>query len=97
MKETSFVYHDKRFFPAFQAKIKQTRAKQGPDWASERHRGCSGARFLRFRGKSAGVLLFVLYASKELRKGWSRMDLNLLPDKIVWKAASSNDLITLNP
>jgi hypothetical protein len=46
---------------------------------------------LRFRGKSAGVLLLVLYGNKELPKGWSRMDLNLLPDKNVEIASSSKN------
>ena len=63
MKETSFVYHDKRgFFLHFG----QILSKYGQ----------IGARFLRFRGKIAGVLLFVLYACKGLRKGSSRWDLN---------------------
>jgi hypothetical protein len=44
-----------RFFPAFRAISKQIRAKQRPDRALERLHGCFGARFLRFRGKMAGV------------------------------------------
>ena len=72
-----------RFFPAFRAISKQIRAKQRPDRALERLHGCFGARFLRFRGKMAGVLLFVLFACKGLRKGSSKWDLNPKPDKNV--------------
>ena len=72
-----------RFFPAFRAKNMQIRAKQRPDRASERLHSCCGARFLRLRGKMAGVLLVVLYACKGLRKGSRRWDLNPKPDKNV--------------
>ena len=70
-----------RFFPAFRAISKQILAKQRPDRASEWLHSSFGARFLRFRGKMAGVLLFVLYAYKGLRKGSRRWDLNRFQSK----------------
>ena len=82
MKETSFVYQDKRgFFLHFgqkQAQIEQNTGKSGFGAVDRLHRspifGVQGQK----TAENAGVLLFVLYACKELLKGSGRQDLNLL-------------------
>ena len=74
MKETSFVYQDKRGFFLLSGqksgKIQQNRA-------SERSIGCSEARFCRFRAKKLVYKALFFASIKEKRKGPGRVDLNL--------------------
>ena len=95
MKETSFVYQDKRgFFLQFgqkQAQIEHNTSKSGFGAASRLHRSPIFCVQGQEQPEKAGVLLFVLYACKELLKGSGRQDLNQI---FIENIHSGNDLIT---
>jgi hypothetical protein len=87
MKETSFVYQDKRgFFLHFghnPAKIEQNTGKSGFGAASRLLRSPFFCVLGPDQAENAGVLLGVLYGCKGLRKGTGIRDSDLPQDKNV--------------